>query len=126
MGRVALAALLLAVMVGMSGWGLHTLEINTDILLSEMEDLSVLAEEGDDKKTAEAAAILSADWIERHHTLCRIVRHTQLDQITLAVARLEKLAKHGEIGELIAEIDRCRILLDDIYDSELPLLRNIV
>lgn len=126
MGRVALAALLLAVMVGMSGWGLHTLEINTDILLSEMEDLSVLAEEGDDKKTAEAAAILSADWIERHHTLCRIVRHTQLDQITLAVARLEKLAKHGEIGELTAEIDRCRILLDDIYDSELPLLRNIV
>ncbi len=126
MGRVALAAILLAVMVGMSGWGLHTLKTNKDILLSGMEELSVLAEEGDDEKTAYAAAILAADWIERHHTLCRIVRHTQLDQVTLAVARLEKLALHGEIGELTAEIDRCRILLNDIYDSELPLLRNIV
>ncbi len=126
MARVALAAILLAVMVGMSGWGLHSLEKNKDILLSEMEELSVLAEEGDNEKTAEAAAILAADWIERHHTLCRIVRHTQLDQVTLAVARLEKLAEHGEIGEMTAEIDRCMILLDDIYDSELPLLRNIV
>jgi hypothetical protein len=126
MARVALAAALLVVMIGMSGWGLHTLEKNTDILLSEMEDLSVLAEEGDNKKTAEAAAILIADWIKRHQTLCRIVRHTQLDQVTLAVARLEKLAEHGDIGELTAEIDRCRILLEDIYDSELPLPRNIV
>jgi hypothetical protein len=40
----------------------------------------VLAEEGDNKKTAEAAAILTADWIKRHQTLCRIVRHTQLDR----------------------------------------------
>lgn len=126
MARVTLAAILLAAMVGMSGWGLHTLEKNKDILLSEMEELLALAEEGDNEKTAEAAAILAADWIERHHTLCRIVRHTQLDQVTLAVARLEKLAEHGEIGEMTAEIDRCMILLDDIYDSELPLLRNIV
>jgi hypothetical protein len=36
MARVALAAALLVVMIGMSGWGLHTLEKNTDILLSEM------------------------------------------------------------------------------------------
>ncbi|HNW04836.1 MAG TPA: DUF4363 family protein [Oscillospiraceae bacterium] len=126
MGRVALATILLAVMVGMSGWGLHTLETNKDILLAEMEELSAMAEEGDLQRTAEAAALLADDWIERHHTLCRIVRHTQLDQVTLAVARLEKLAEYGEIGELSAEIDRCRILLSDIYDSELPLLRNIV
>ena len=64
-------------------------------------------------------------WMDKHHTLCRIVRHAQLDQITLAVARFEPLALYGERGELAAEITRCKLLLEDIWDSELPTFTNI-
>lgn len=94
--------------------------------LEEFSSLEKIAESGDSEKTAEEAKRITGRWIEEHHTLCRIVRHTQLDQVTLSVARLEFLAKYGETGELTAEINRCRILLEDIWDSELPIIRNIM
>lgn len=92
---------------------------------ARFDSLYRLVEENDSEAAAEAARQLTDYWMERHHTLCRIVRHTQLDQITLAVARFEPLALYGERGELAAEITRCKLLLEDIWDSELPTFMNI-
>ena len=36
------------------------------------------------------------------------------------------LFEFGETGELASEISRCKILIEEIYDSERPLLRNIL
>lgn len=93
-----------------------------DFQLAALYELSLVA---DVTETAKAAQELTSLWHQRLIVLCRIVRHTQLDQVTLAVARLEPLALYGEEGELAAEILRCRILLEEIRDAELPLLRNI-
>ncbi len=93
-----------------------------DFQLAALYELSLVA---DVTETAKAAQELTSLWHQRLMVLCRIVRHTQLDQVTLAVARLEPLALYGEEGELAAEILRCRILLEEIRDAELPLLRNI-
>ncbi len=92
---------------------------------ARFDSLYRLVEENDSEAAAEAARQLTDYWMEKHHTLCRIVRHTQLDQITLAVARFEPLALYGERGELAAEITRCKLLLEDIWDSELPTFMNI-
>ena len=92
---------------------------------SKFDSLYLLVESGDSAAAASAAKELTEYWMERHHTLCRIVRHGQLDQITLAVARFEPLAVYGERGELAAEITRCKLLLEDIWDSELPTFTNI-
>ncbi len=125
MTRVILACVLVLAMVCLSLWGLYILKTYNDELTRDIDALSATAELGDNKKTAESARQLTEKWVELHHTLCRYVRHTQLDQVTLAMARLEPLALHGEIGELTAELNRCKILLDDIWDSERPLIRNI-
>ena len=93
-----------------------------DTRLTGLYELSLSS---DAVKTAEAARELTSLWQKRLTVLCRIVRHTQLDQVTLAIARLEPLALYGEEGELAAEILRCRILLNEIRDAELPFLRNI-
>ncbi len=91
----------------------------------DFDELYELNAAGDNEKTAAAAKELTEKWMDKLHVFCRIVRHTQLDHVTLAVAKFESLAKYGENGELAAEIDRCKILLEDIWDSELPLFRNI-
>ena len=101
---------------------LSTIQRELDEELAKLSDLSTVSSP---EETAKAAGELSSLWRKRLNTLCRIVRHTQLDQVTMAIARLEPLALYGEKGEFAAEILRCRILLEEIVDSERPLIRNI-
>lgn len=101
---------------------LSTIQKELDEKLEALSDLGTVVSP---EETAKAANELSSLWHKRLAVLCRIVRHTQLDQVTMAIARLEPLALYGEEGEFAAEILRCRILLEEIVDSEKPLIRNI-
>ena len=71
------------------------------------------------------AASVCRDWMDAEHVLIRFVRHTELDEVTGAMTRLEKLAKYGDLSEFSAELNRIKNLLHHIYDSEIPYLRNI-
>ena len=77
------------------------------------------------EKTAQECQNFTEFWLEKEEVLCRIVRHEPLEEITVAAARLCPLAEFEEYGELSAEILRCRILMDEIYEAERPLFRNI-
>ncbi len=125
MKRMWLAVGLIAAVVLISAGALFLLTGIKNDFDSKFDSLYLLVESGDSAAAAGAAKELTEYWMERHHTLCRIVRHGQLDQITLAVARFEPLAVYGERGELAAEITRCKLLLEDIWDSELPTFTNI-
>lgn len=125
MKRMWLAVGLIAAVVLISAGALFLLTGIKNDFDSKFDSLYLLVESGDSAAAASAAKELTEYWMEHHHTLCRIVRHGQLDQITLAVARFEPLAVYGERGELAAEITRCKLLLEDIWDSELPTLTNI-
>lgn len=125
MKRMWIAVGLVAAITVTSCICLFTLMNLKDDFCREFDELYALNAAGDSKATAEAAKKLTDLWVDKSRVLCRIVRHAQLDNVTLAVARLEPLAIYGERGEFAAEISRCKILLEDICDSEKPLLRNI-
>ncbi len=125
MKRMWLALGLIVAVIAVSSGALFLLTGIKNDFDARFDSLYRLVEENDSEAAAEAARQLTDYWMEKHHTLCRIVRHTQLDQITLAVARFEPLALYGEYGELAAEITRCKLLLEDIRDSELPTFMNI-
>lgn len=125
MKRMWLALGLIAAVVGISSGALILLTGIKSDFDARFEELYELVESGDNAAAAAKAKELTDYWMDKHHTLCRIVRHAQLDQITLAVARFEPLALYGERGELAAEITRCKLLLEDIWDSELPTFTNI-
>ena len=125
MKRMWLAVGLIAAVIIISAGALALLTSIKNDFDAQFDSLYELVKSGDNAAAAAAASELTEYWMERHHTLCRIVRHGQLDQITLAVARFEPLALYGERGELAAEITRCKLLLEDIWDSELPTFTNI-
>lgn len=91
----------------------------------EFDTLYEMTLNGDKENTAEYSKYVTEKWLDKHLSICQIVRHTQMDQVTLAISRLESLALYGENGELAAEIMRCKILLDEIWESEIPNFRNI-
>ena len=122
MKRVVFAASLLAAVIVLNIFCLHVVKEAKENMISRLDELSAIS---DRTEAAETASKTADYWIDIHHILCRIVRHKLLEQVTVSVSRLESFAKYGEIGLLSAEISNCRILVEEIWDSERPVLRNI-
>lgn len=124
MKRVIFAAVLLAAVIGFNCFCISAVsKIENEV--SEKLDALYLSAEENPEESSSLCEEFTGYWIEKSHILCRIVRHDLIDQVTIAVARFSPLAKYGETGELCAEILRCKILLEEIRESEMPYFRNI-
>ena len=86
--------------------------------------LSIL--EDDFEKTALECENFTEYWLSKHHVLCLLVRHDFIDQITISVSTFIPLSKFDETSDLVSEIFECKTLFDEIWDSEIPYLRNIL
>ncbi|MBQ2795008.1 MAG: DUF4363 family protein [Oscillospiraceae bacterium] len=127
MKRVVFAVILLAGMIYFNFYCFQLVTQSKNGVIMRLEELSaVLDENGANEKTAAAAAEFTEFWMDEHHLLCRIVRHELLDQMTSSVSQFYPLAVYKDAAELSAEISRCRMLMEEIWDSERPILRNIL
>ncbi len=125
MKRVVFAAILLASLIWFNVFCLETIAEIKNEMTGRLDFLDYTVKNGSTEETASECEKLTEFWLGKHHVLCRIVRHELLDQTTMAVSRFSSLAEYEEFGELSAEISRCRLLIEEIWDSEVPLLRNI-
>lgn len=126
MKRVVFAVTLLVLVIAFNCFCLFTITKTKDEATEKLIFLEYTVSVGNAEKTALECEKFSEYWLSAHHTLGRIVRHELLDQATASAARFVPLAKYGEYGELASEISKCRLLLEEIWDSERPLLRNIL
>ena len=125
MKRVVFAAILLALLIGFNCFCLITIRETKNEATKKLDTLQSFLESENIDKTASECEKFADYWHGKHHVLSRIVRHELLDQTAMSVSRFVPLAKYGEKGELSAEILRSKILIEEIWDSERPLLRNI-
>ncbi len=125
MKRVVLAVFLMAAVIAFNIFSLCYLTSVKNEITEKLDFLYETAAEGNHDKTAEECEKFTEYWLEKHHALCRLVRHDAIDQITLGVSRFAPLAQYDETGELSSEILRCKILTEQLWDSEMPFLRNI-
>ena len=125
MKRVVFSVILLFALIGFNFFCLFSVKKIKNEATEKLDSIEFYALAEDFEKTASECENFTEYWLSEHHTLCLIVRHDLLDQVTISVSRFVPLAKFGETGELSAEILRSKILIEEIWDSERPLLRNI-
>ena len=126
MKRVIFAVVLMILLIGFNPFCFFkTAEIRNEVS-EKLEFLQYSVTEGNSEKILSECEKFTDYWLSEHNYLGIIVRHELPDQITFSVSKLVPLAKHGEYGELSAEINRCLILMYEILDSEQPVLRNIL
>ena len=77
------------------------------------------------KTAAEKSKDFSAYWDSEHDLLERIVRHELLEQVTESVSKLYPLALYGEAADFYAELSVCKVLIEEIWESERPTIKNI-
>lgn len=125
MKRFVFAVILLFSVIVFNCTCLETIRKTKEGLIAELDSIYLSAAEGNNEKTALKCEKFARRWLSEHHVLCRIVRHEPLEQITACAVGLAPLASNGDTGELSAEILRCRVFVEELWDSERPLLRNI-
>ena len=125
MKRVILAAVLLGLVVGFNIYCLDSVTKTKDEVYKNIEDISASLSANDLEKAASECEEFAEYWLSESRSICRVVRHELIDRMTASVSRLSALAEYGELGELSAELDQCRTVMGEIWDSERPFLGNI-
>lgn len=126
MKRIVFAFVLMFLLIGFNFFCFYTVSKIGAEASEKLDYIYRTLESGDMEETAEECENFTDYWLSKQHILSLIVRHNLLEQTTSSVARFVPLARFGEEGELASEINRCRILIEEIWDSERPLLRNIL
>ncbi len=126
MKRVIFAAFFLVLVIIFNFYCLFSVIEISDKTIDRLDELYISVGEKNAEELVFDCEEFTKYWMDEHHVLSRIVKHDLLDQTTIAVSRFVPLAKFNETGELSSEINRCRILIEEIRDSEIPYLRNIL
>ena len=94
--------------------------------LPELEQLTAYAQNQQLDQAAEVAAQFFDQWSQTKDSMVWYIRHEPLEKITDISARLEQLARYGDLSQLLAQTKELGIRVDELYRNELPLLRNLV
>lgn len=125
MKRVVFAVVLLIFLIGFNSFCLSAVSDINERVSDKLDSLQKTIENESNEQILTECEDFTEYWLSEHHILCMIVRHELLDQTTISVSRFVPLAKYDEKGELASEINRCKLLMEEIWDSERPVPRNI-
>lgn len=90
----------------------------------KLENIKQSAENGEEK-AAELITSFNEEWHKTEPILSRFMRGDRLEELTAIFARLGPLLEYGDRAEFFAEINRGKILLEHIWITERPHLKNI-
>lgn len=123
MKRLVIALILLALILGSSCLSLLLLERD----LAEIGSFATrLREESPSAELEKESEELFLLWNEKEKLLVIFVRHDVLDEVTVLMAELPSLARHGEYGHFYSGLDVILARLDDLLDSARPTYRNLL
>ena len=72
------------------------------------------------------ALALTELWEDREHAMMAFIRHGELDEVTLSLAKLPAYLRHEDLAAFSAEADTVRRILWHIWESERFSLVNIL
>lgn len=125
MKRVVFAFVLFSVLIGFNFLCLDYIKKTKNEAIEKLDVLYNIISVDTSEKSASECEKFTEYWFSKQHVLCFFVRHDLLDKATFSVSRFVPLSKFGEKGELASEITCCRFIVEELWDSERPLFRNI-
>lgn len=126
MKRVIVAVTLIVLILAGSIWGLILLKGYATDISQQIDAVLEAVQSGDRNDYVAKAILLNRHWHEMEGTLVRYIRHNQIDDITGVMARIVYLAQYDDLSELAAELHRAKVLMQEVWYSETPRLKNIL
>lgn len=126
MKRLLIAVFLMCAMLTASTLSLIRLKHVKDSMMDGLDQLVYLAQTEQYEQAYIQSELLFEQWDEQEDRLIRYLRHTDLDSISSQMARLSYLIKYKDPAEFLSEVSEIRHLILHLWESELPLPRNIL
>ena len=125
MKRVIVAASLIVLILAGSVWGLILLKGYAVEITQQIDGVLEAVKADDHNDYVAKSILLNRRWLEIEGTLVRYIRHNQIDDITGVMARIVYLAQYDDQSELTAELHRAKVMIQEVWYSETPRLKNI-
>lgn len=92
---------------------------------AQLQEVIFSAEQGNLDAAYRRSVELQGIWSECEHHLMLMVRHNDLDNMTMLVNHLPNLARYESTAQLLSYAEVAQKLILHIWDSERFILRNI-
>ena len=125
MTRVKMAAAVLLLLVGMSVFTSLWVNRRCDAMLSQVDQIYELAENGDTMTVTEKARELNSDWESFREGASVLLKYDRLIEIDRLCSRIVHLAENEE-DEMAAELAELRDMLEMLKSGETPLLTSVL
>lgn len=125
MKRLYTAILILSVILGASLFALIQCYQFQQQAIPLLQQVLTDAESGRLTQAAALAKQFNESWQTTKDSMVWYIRHEPLERITDIAARLEYLARYDDVAQLTAQTSQLLICVDELYDNELPSLKNL-
>ncbi|EWM55134.1 DUF4363 family protein [Ruminococcus flavefaciens] len=125
MTRVKMAAAVLLLLVGMSVFTSLWVNRRCDAMLSQVDQIYELAENGDTMTVTDMARELNAEWESFREGASVLLKYDRLIEIDRLCSRIVHLAENEE-DEMAAELAELRDMLEMLKSGETPLLTSVL
>ncbi len=94
--------------------------------LTKTEQMEALFKQGDVAGATAVAEAFTADYRDKTRFFSMFLPHVMLTEVEKSVVSLPSILTHGEHKDFVAEVHRCRLLLQKMHDLEIPTLQNVL
>lgn len=126
MKRVILAiVLLLSICVGC----IVSISIQHEVIedcIAKTEEMESLFKRGDVAGAIALTETFTKDYRHKTQYFSLFLPHDTLTEVERSVVGLTSILTHGEHKDFVAEVRRCRLLLQKMHDLEIPTLQNVL
>jgi len=124
--RVVAAVVIMAVML-CSGTGiLLWLHHGVEDFLIDISSAEELVKSGEIQKAADALNHARIDWREDEIYFSRLLRHKELDSVTVLLDSLPAYLEYGDFASFFAMTSQAKSMINHIWQAELPVWNNLL
>ena len=126
MKRLYAAIAFLLIILATSAFTIFKCRQVRDQAIPQVEQIIEYAETGHLEQAAGLSGQFFDSWSKTRDSMVWYIRHEPLEKITGIASRLESLAHHSDLSQLIAQANELIVHIDELYHNELPLIQNLI
>ncbi len=125
MRSILLIIVTLGLILGVGYYTISEVSGTSEVLLSHCNDIKTGVRDGEWEKALEHLKRFDDFWNGIKPLWAILIDHTEIDNIDMALAKIEQYIKTGEKGLALGELSSLELLIRHIPDKEKVSLENI-
>lgn len=126
MKRMITSLVIMVVMLGCGTGILFWLYRGVNDLLDDISAAEQQVMDGETEQALSTLKLAQEDWREDEIYFSRLLRHRELDSITVSLDSLSAYLKYGDLASFFATTNQTKSMIDHIWESELPVWNNLL